>query len=361
MEQIALAVFLGVLILSSLLLFVGYKIYQDRQRLHKPVIKKMLCVGVLFIIWALVILSHPIYPWQLVLAACCAQYGLLLYYCALDQMLNNKRHRPVIRSRVFAVTTLLVILVVILDFRLGNHQSTFGSAGPYTLTWTSYTEPALSYFGLLYLDALIVWVYAKDLRRHTNLIYTARRSFCMLGFLVNLLGLLLLEGSLLLSLLAKDGHGVVISSIYELSMILMAVLLAGGYMLPDRFFSKALRPIYASIILHQRRQQELLSHLHQTMVQIVPSVQLDCEQIQSLRVLIEISDARQVIWSQERRTQPITPEDEAKHLLQLICTHTEYDKPGEHHPALTHDRNIVKHNTAVAKHLKSLQKAMAVS
>jgi hypothetical protein len=354
MEQLKLAVLLGVVLLSSLLLFVGYKIYQDRQRLHKPVVRKMLCAGILIIIWLLVVQQQPLLLWQHILAACSAQYGVLLYYCAIDQMLNNKRHRPVIRSRVFPATTLLVMIVVILDFRLGDHQPAFGAC-PYKLTSISYTETALNYFGSLYLDALIVWDYAKDLRRHTNLIYTARRSFCLLGFLVNLLGLLLLEGSLFLSLLAKDTHCREISSIYELSMILMAVLLVGGYALPDRFFSKALGPISAYVTWQQKRRQELLGYLHQTMVQIVPSVQLDCEQVQNLRVLIEISDARQVIWSQERRTQPITAEDEANHLLQLIRTHTEYDKPGEHPPALTHDRKIVKHNLAVARHLKSLQ------
>jgi hypothetical protein len=142
---------------------------------------------------------------------------------------------------------------------------------------------------------------------------------------------------------------------YILSLILMAALVAGGYLLPDRFFRKVLGPIYAYDTVQQKRRQELLGYLHQTMVQIVPSVQLDCEQIQHLRVLIEISDARQVIWSQERRTQPITPEDEANHLLQLIRTHTGYEKPGEYPPALMHDRKVVKYNLAVARHLKSLR------
>ena len=177
----------------------------------------------------------------------------------------------------------------------------------------------------------------------------------MLGFLVNLLGLLSLEGSLLLSLFRNDGHSGTISSMYELSMILVAFLLAGGYLLPDRFFRTALRPLSAYITLRQRQQQELLSYLHQRMIQIVPGVQLSCEQIQNLRVLIEISDARQVIWSQMRRTQPISPEDEAKHVLYLICNHTVFDKPSEYLPAPVQYHDIVKHNIAVARHVKSLQ------
>ena len=360
MEERSLVVFLGESILVGCILFMAYKISQNHQRKGMPVIKKLLYAAVLIIIWALVVLPQHLQLWQRILAVFSAQYGVLLYYYALDQMLNNKRRRPVLRSRVFPVTTLIVMIVVILDFHLGNHQSPLEGASPYTPTWISFTEAALSYFGLLYLEVLIVWVYTKDLRRHTDLIYTSRRSFCILGFLVNILALLLLEGSLLLSLFVKGGYSVVISSMYLLSLLLTGLLLAGGYTLPDRFFDKALRPIYTYITLHQRCQQELLSHLHQTMIQIVPSVQLGCEQIYDLRVLIEISDVRQVIWSQERRTQPITAEDEAKHLLQLSRNHTKYDKPGEYHPALISDCNIVKYNIAVAKRLKSIQEAITV-
>jgi len=253
------------------------------------------------------------------------------------------------------VTTLLVIVVVVLDFHLGEHQPGFVSPDPYTRSWTSFTESALSYFGLLYLEALIVWVYAKDLRRHTNVIYAIRRSMCILGFLVNILGLLLLEGGLLLSLFVKGSYGLVINSLYLWSLLLMGILVAGSYMLPDRFFTTALHPIYQYLIGRQKQQQELLSSLHQMMIQIVPGVQFDFEGLRDQRAPIEISAAREIIWSHEGRAKPITPKEEAKHLLSLVCKGTPLTELGDYSPAPLSSPTTAKHNIAVAQHLKRLQ------
>ena len=135
----------------------------------------------------------------------------------------------------------------------------------------------------------------------------------------------------------------------------MGTFVAGSYVLLDRFFTTALRPIYQYLIGRQKQQQDLLRYLHQVMLQIVPGVQYDFEGLRDQRAPIEISAAREVIWSHERRTKPITPQEEAKHLLSLVYKGIPLTELGDYSPAPMCSRTTAKHNIAVAQHLKRLQ------
>lgn len=90
------------------------------------------------------------------------------------------------------------------------------------------------------------------------------------------------------------------------------------------------------------------------MVSIVPSVHLPCQPIHDLRVLIEISDARQIIWSQQQHPRPLTPHEEARHLQTLVLTQTVLTTPGAYVPASTRLKKTIRHNVLVAKYLSSL-------
>lgn len=338
-------------VLIGVFLFLAYKIYQDRYRIGMPVLRTLLVAVACFIIWTLVIRFHPLHLWQRIVAAGSAQYGAFFYYMAVKQMFKHERPRSISSWKGFWITSLVVGIIIVLDILLRG-QATFDSLHPYTPSWFFYTEAFLSYSYLLFLDGLIVKVYLVSLQRNTYLIDQGRFGLCLLAFFGTLLGLLLVEVNLLLALLHHEEYRVLLNSLYHLILVLMAPFVALSYILPNAFFVKILRPLSAYKTFHQRRQQALLRSLHQTMVRIVPGVQLRCEPVHDLRILIEISDARQVIWSFQQHLKSITPQEEAKYLLHLIHNNTVLMAPGEYSPPPTILKNIIKHNVIVAKRLQ---------
>jgi hypothetical protein len=97
------------------------------------------------------------------------------------------------------------------------------------------------------------------------------------------------------------------------------------------------------------------------MIQIVPCVHLPYDELQDIRVLIEVSDARQVIWSHVPLTHPLTAREEADYLLSLLQQSIVMEAPGIYQPARTRKRNVLKHNLAVARRLKRYERQGHIS
>jgi calcineurin-like phosphoesterase family protein len=87
------------------------------------------------------------------------------------------------------------------------------------------------------------------------------------------------------------------------------------------------------------------------MIRVVPLVHLSNEAFRDIRAPIEISDARDVLWSHYPRTQPITARDEARLLRTLLRENVTLTPIGKHQPQETRDPLTI-HNLKVAKLLK---------
>ncbi|MBV9615231.1 MAG: hypothetical protein JO031_07235, partial [Ktedonobacteraceae bacterium] len=352
-----LIVFSGMGLLIGMFVFLVYKIYQNRQRVSTPVLHILLGAALCLIIWVIAVVSRPLSLWQRIVTANAAQYGALLYYIALKHMFTNRRSTSLLKNQAFWITTLSVLTIIVLDIYL-RAQPVFDGTTPLPLHqgWMFYTEAALSYSNLLYLNILIISVYVESLQRNIDTSDQGRLWLFLLAFLISGLGLLLADINLFLFLAGDGNSRIFLNSLYHLALVISALMVVLAYTLPDIFFLKLFRPLVSYRLYRLQQQQTLLRQLHQVMVKIVPDVQLACEQAHDLRVLIEISDARQVIWSQQQRTAVITPQDEARHLLHLLHKNVVLATPGEHQPPPTRHKPIVKHNVLTARHLKSLQK-----
>lgn len=358
-KQFVLVVLAGEGILLGGFLFFAYKVYQDRRRIGMPVLRMLLVAVICLITWLLVVTLHPLQVWQRLVGVGSVQYGTFLYYMAVKQMFTRGRPQSLIRDKAFWMTALVVGMIMVLDILLRG-QPAFDSPDAYTPSVFFYTEAILFYTSLVFWDILIVKVYLQALQRTTHLIDQSRFGLCVLAYFINLLGLLLVEVNLLLSLLKHEEYRVLMNSLYHVTVYVMVVFVPLSYILPNAFFVRVLRPLSAYKTFRQKRQQALLRSLHQTMVRIVPGVQLSWESVESvrdLRILIEISDARQMIWSLQQRLKPVTPREEAKYLLHLLNKNTVLTTPGAYSPAPTSLKNVIKHNVIVAKRLQCLQRS----
>ncbi len=351
-QPFAFFVMAGEGMLFGVFLFFAYKVFQDHHRISMPVLRTLLAVVLCFIIWVLAITLHPLQLWQRIVAAGSAQYGAFLYYAAVRRMFENVSFRPIIRWKGFWITALVVGSIIVLDIFLKG-QPVFDSTDPYISSWPSNIEAVLSYSYLLLWDVLIIKIYLAGLRRNVHLVDQGRFGLSLCAFALNLLGLLLEELNLLLAMLKNVEYRLALNTFYHVSLVVMVLLIVLNYILPDKILVKIVAPLASYKALRQQRQKELLRRLHQTMVNIVPGVQLPCEApVRDLRILIEISDARQIIWSLEQRLKPVTPQEEARYLLHLMHKKTVLTTPGTHSPPPTSRKNIIKHNVIVAQHLQ---------
>lgn len=134
--------------------------------------------------------------------------------------------------------------------------------------------------------------------------------------------------------------------------------------------------------IYRDRQKGSLFYLRDILERIVPGVHrpirdyvLSIYPIMSsseeyyysiIRCNSEITDARRIIWSHEFRCSPITSEEEAIHIFELISLNTKLNAAGSHRPAMpnyrftTNDdisiqqKEIIRYNLCVVRHLKRL-------
>jgi hypothetical protein len=121
----------------------------------------------------------------------------------------------------------------------------------------------------------------------------------------------------------------------------------------------ALEKISAPIEAHiqQRKQEEhkLLQYLHQQMTHVAPHVVLHQSALYKNRIPIELSHARQVVWSYTPRKVPTSAKYEAKHIHALLLNDNIIEKSGPYSAPRTWRRSERKHFAAIARHLIQLQ------
>ncbi|MEM8535136.1 MAG: hypothetical protein AAGF95_30140 [Chloroflexota bacterium] len=102
----------------------------------------------------------------------------------------------------------------------------------------------------------------------------------------------------------------------------------------------------------------LLAYLHRQLLRIVPSVSYDISSdqilLRSVRVPIEISAARRIVLSHIERFAPLSPEQEAIHIFNLLITNVMFTSSGVYPPVEPYT-DIMAHNVAVAIHLRRLE------
>lgn len=342
-------------LLLCLVGFLSAKVYRDRHRIGMPVLWTFLGCGLCLLIWAGVIVPRPLHLWQRIIGAGSAPCALLLYYAAINQMFQANRSWSLLRSPIFWFTMFLIASTICLDLSLGENAPVYDSTDPaYAPSFLSLVESALGYLALVSLDVQIVRVYVQCGQRIRRPLDQGRLWLCLLAFLVNGLALMLVEAGVVLAFFGQGHDRIVLNTIYHASLVVTAFLLACGYMFPASWLLILLRPLALSRARRQEQHQALLHRLHQIMISIVPSVHLPCQSIHDLRVLIEISDARQIIWSWQQRARPLTPLEEARHLHALVSTQTVLTTAGVYVPAPTRLKDTVRHNILVAKHMSAL-------
>jgi len=332
--------------------YLAYRLRRDRAPMARSIFLKLL--GSIVLELGLSASSYFLLVswWMETLEIMCLHYSLLLLYLASDQLVNNKPYSPLTRHRLFPLMFTSISIGATLGALCGCHLEAF-LVDPAFQPTPVYVASYLCNYGLqLCFVVFTLRLYWQSLDQHAALTYLVRRLMCTLSFFIATCSLLAIESNLLLFLLGEKNFRLPLSQIVAIGETLVVWLLVASFTIPQEVMERAVQPVEHSLAWRQWLQHDLLYSLHEKIIQVVPCVHLAYHDMQDVRILIEISDARQIIWSHVPSTHPITVKEEARYLLRLLQQNIIITAPGDHQPFATRQGNVMKHNLAVAKRLK---------
>jgi hypothetical protein len=324
-----------------------------------PPIWKLIVSGILVVFAALGFLINPAPLWLRLLRIPALHVGLLLSYSANIWLTTGKEHR-LGRSRVARLTVILSVIVVISGYLSRDNLGVIFRNELFRPTLLYYMHYGLGALVVLFLDLLIVGAFWQSIRQAKELTYRVRRMIGLVSMLAAVVYALVIVLELLLSVFGSSAYRVQLDLVFYLALPL-TTLMPLVNIVPQSLLIRLVRPFENYTVRRQQREQQLIEYLHSRLIQIVPHVHLHNEQLRHLRLDIEISDARGIIWSQTSHQWPLSPEEEAEHLNELLRDKRVLSEPGEYVPPTTKQRDVQKHNLAVAKHLKHLVSAHPIS
>jgi hypothetical protein len=191
-----------------------------------------------------------------------------------------------------------------------------------------------------------------------NFAYLTRRIICCGGFFIAAVGLGAILTRILFYSLGDDTQSLILIRTYQNTKAISAIIIPIGFLTPHRVLECLTSPIYYVRNYRIKQQRELLLYLHSKIILIAPDIHLNPALLSESRTLVEISDARQFIWSYVERSEPTTPEEEAQRIIELLRGNTVIEKPGPHIPPRISSSSVLLHHCAVTKHLKRLERGV---
>lgn len=335
-------------LLLAALVFFTYRLYATRDSDGQPMVVPLL-LGTLLLMAAALGGTLP-NPWLHAGALLGLHLGLGVTVIGIERVLTGRVKGALLRRKLLVGVFIASLFVVLVDSER-THLAQRGEQPVLTvmspLDLTSYT---LNYSLQLILLVMILWHYATSLGRQQNMVYVVRRVLCMVGYT---LAIICVFSTKVTQLVSPTGAQEVwlLNSCQRNLMVSLGILVV-AFTTPHRVLARGMWPLAALLAWRRRRHDQALQELHHLLIQIAPGVHLRSARLRPVRILIEISDARQLIWSHVDRRAPITPRDEARYIADLIRRQTIVTDAGPYTPPALHHGSVIRHNHATLKHLR---------
>src|SRR6266508_69872 len=368
----------------SLATFLGLKAYRSRRSENYPTVLCLTTSALLASVFNLYMMIEPVTLFVSIVIQGSLLICLVFARFGLDQYLNGVEYRSPLKSRLFFANLMFIVIISILCY---FHQDSLGSIGDdayFRWSLELFTSTFLFYSMLTYIELSIVSIYAKNIRKHTEVTsYVIRRTMCMIGFASGAFftGILMLV-SLVILLLFGDRWLSLMNVWFRAGRSLGFTMFVLGIITPKYILILFSIPVNTIRKIYRERQKESLFYLRDILERIVPGIHrpirdyvLSIYPIMSsseeyyysiIRCNSEITDARRIIWSHVLRCYSLTPEEEATHIVKLLSLNIRLNTAGLHRPAMpnyrfttnddisTQQKAIGRYNLCVVRHLKRL-------
>jgi hypothetical protein len=339
-------------IIASLWRQIKY-IYNEQNVLSKYTRVNYLITGGLAIIAVITSIPQPTSLWLRNICILSTHQALLIYYYNTEQVIKGEIV-VFYKRRMYAIITIISLVVIIIGFFDQNNLTWFVDNRPFQPTAIYYASHIIFYSVGLYIGILGVkqqYLFSKRINS-TTLMF--RNWLNALAFLLVALGALIVDVNVLIYILIGDIYRYALNQFYhELRIVFGITILILSATSP--ILVKILVPVNYLVQQRHRRKQVLITYLHEKLTQLVPAVRLPVEQGEhTIRQLVEIGDARDIVWSHVCHPGPITPAEEAELLFSLELKNITINEPGAYEtPVIQQD--VMQHNLKVAQCLRKLE------
>ncbi len=343
---------LGVLVSVALLFYLyrAYVIYRRSIVTSVPPIWKLVVSGVLIVVTAVGYATPQAPLWLHLIRITTLPAALILSYSANCWLLTNQPHH-IQHDAACRLIALLVLVAVVLGILTRDNLGLITTTEEFEPTLTYYAHYGVVVATLVIPCVLLVQVVWRSLGQSHDLTYRLRRQVTLLTFIGALVSMLIVAANLVLSMIYGDTYRPMLNRVHQRIIPLLGIMPLINAM-PQVLLKPVVLPLQRYHCVRERRKQALLHILHEHMIAIVPHVQLPDVPGNPVRMEIEIGDARDVIWSYLNQARPLTPAEEAAHLLRLRSEHQVLSQPGPFQPPLMAPGTIHTHNLEVARRLQ---------
>jgi uncharacterized membrane protein len=329
------------------------RIYNDENVLTKYSRINYLVSGALAVVSIAANIPRPTSLWLRSICVVATHQSFLIYYLNCEQIIREEISNFLKRKLYIIVTLISVFIVVIEYFRRGN-LGWFVDNDIYHPTFVYYASQILFYAVMLYVGICGIKIQYQSLLNSKPLVYLVRNTLGVLIFLLVLISAMIAEINLCLSIFYGDMYRYTLNEIYQglKPLFGIVILLAAA---PSPILARIFAPIKNYFIKRRYRQEAvLIGYLHEKLTRVVPIRRTLDQKEHSIRRIVEIGDARDILWSHTCHQDPITAMQEAQLLFSLGQKYTTIKGHGEYStPVIQGD--VTQHNLMVARYLRKLE------
>lgn len=342
----------GTLGRSALLLFAGVTILYNVRYWYRSTNRVSQATGILIILgMSLLAIStaaavqHPSTLILRLVTVAAFHQSILLLHFSLVQLIETDV-KPFYTTKLYLGVTVLSMVNLGLEWVRRDNLGSFIDNEVYRPDAVYFASYMLFYALWFMVGVKTLPLVRRFMHQNTGLTYRLRGATALGAWSLIVVCALIEEINLGLSLVIGDVYRADLNALYHALKAPVGLLAMLGAA-PTPFFVVAARPVDGWMKRRQAKHTQLINALHAVMIQIAPRVHLPNEALRDIRAPIEISDARDVIWSHYPRTQPITPQDEANLLRTLLHENVTLTTIGPYQPP-TIDEVLPTHNLKVA-------------
>lgn len=307
------------------------------------------------------IFEGAFYPWWYhTIASVCIMLSAFFIYLDLLQITNDRllRFDDVRQNRTVTLLLIAISSSAILDWARRQSLVSFYDYRTYDRSFTYIISFTLFALVLFIVESRVIVVFYASLRYSNEGVYKVRAWLIIVGFCIAALSGILNAANLLLAIVASNPLVVQLSWFAYTFLGPSAVaIIVIAVMVPKRVFLWIGHPISNLTSKRRQNQERRLRFLYQQLHTIVPmSIHVDSSdpQLQLRRLLVEIADAWEAIWSVKPFYPSMSPRFAARHIADLIAQKHRMTRLGPYHVIPIPQERAAGYFSAVALHLQQL-------
>lgn len=317
----------------------------------KRFVMLLVSCSVLLIISTIAGIPKPVTFWSDFIHMTTMLYSMFLAYIVSRHLWERREFINVLNDPFLIVTTITVALILYADL----HRTNFGVITDNDSVDINvyYLPHLISYILMTIFPAVVMYNLYNSAASDRSMEYRARAYTTTIAFAFIAICCLSVVINILFAYTGDFSHRTELNEIYHYGKIIYFPLLYIAMMLSEETVSYLIRPIRNVQKNRKVREQEQIRRLHQKMVSIVPGIRLEYGRTTIDDMLVEIADARDVLWTHIQHDGSISSRFEARAIHSLENQKIVLDGWGQYERVLP-PANEREYNLEVEKHLSNL-------